>query len=328
MAAGQPGHEPCNGCSLCLLACPVWRATRDLRLTPHGHSRALQCGATADELAASIDACTFCGACEPACPEGIGLIAMMVGLRAELARHAPGRVEQVRARMDHNAKEPVSAVPPASRAATLLVPDNALGADPALLERMAGMLGASGRVAVTQDDGADMALALEAGAAIPDARLARFLAPRHRARRLIVGDGMLIRALRGWLPRVRIESLGVAASSVAAVREKLRASDLYVIEPRAYHADQQRLVKYYDALRASLGCSINLDLQRLAIPTTATTAGSLPAQLGRSRVNVRDQARWILEGREFARIVVEDLNDIAAFAAVTDKPVVHLAQLM
>ena len=113
----------------------------------------------------------------------------------------------------------------------------------------------------------------------------------------------------------------------AAVRDKLRASDLYVIEPRAYHADQERLVKYYDALRASLGCSMNLDLQRLAIPTTATTAGSLPAQLGRSRVDVRDQARWILEGREFARIVVEDLNDIAAFAAVTDKPVVHLAQL-
>jgi hypothetical protein len=135
---------------------------------------------------------------------------------------------------------------------------------------------------------------------------------------------MLFRALRGWLPAVRIESLGVAASSTAAVRDKVRASDLYVIEPRAYHADQERLVKYYDALRVSLGCSMNLDLQRLAIPTTA---GSLPAQLGRSRVDVRDQARWILEGREFSRIVVEDLNDVAAFAAVTDKPVVHLAQL-
>jgi len=120
-----------------------------------------------------------------------------------------------------------------------------------------------------------------------------------------------------------MESLGVAMSSMAAVRDKLRASDLYVIEPRAYHADQARLVKYYDALRASLGCSMNLDLQRLAIPTTA---GSLTAGLG--PVDLRDQSRWILEGREFARIVVEDLNDIAAFAAVTDKPVVHLAQLI
>lgn len=324
MAAGQPGYEACTGCSLCLLACPVWRATRDLRLTPHGRARALQCGATADELAASIDACTFCGACEPACPQDIGLVAMMFGLRAELARHAPERAAQVRGAMEHAmGGETKTIVPRASRAAMLLVPDKALHADLALLGRMVGLLGGEGKVAVAGDDGSDIALALEAGAAIPDARLERFLAPLRGARRLIAGDGMLFRALRGWLPGVRVESLGAAASSTAAVRDRLRASDLYVIEPRAYHADQERLVKYYDALRASLGCSMNLDLQRLAIPTTA---GSLPAAPGGGRVDACDQARWILEGREFARIVVEDLNDIAAFTAVTGKPVVHLAQ--
>ena len=324
MLNNRPGYEACSGCSLCLLACPVWRATGDPRLTPQGLARALQCGAMAGELAASIDACTFCGACEPACPEDIGLVAMMVDLRAELARRAPERVAQVRKHMEYAmGGETRATISPASRAATLLVPDKALRADPALLERMVALLGGSAKVAVAEDDGSDMALALEAGAAIADARLERFLAPLRRARRLIVGDGMLFRALRHWLPGGSIESLGVAASR--AVRGTLRASDLYVIEPRAYHADQERLVKYYDALRVSLGCSMNLDLQRLAIPTTA---GSLPARRWGSRVDVRDQARWILEGREFARIVVEDLNDLAAFTAVTDKPVVHLAQLI
>jgi len=324
MADARSGYEACTGCSLCLLACPVWRATRDIRLTPHGRARALQCGASADELADSIDTCTLCGACEPACPEDMGLVAMIVDLRAELARHAPGRVAQVRERMNAG----IGAAPAEPAAATLLVPDRALHADAALLERMVLLLGGNGIVAAAEDDGADIALALEAGAAIPDARLARFLAPLRGARRLIVGDGMLFRTLRQWLPRAFIESLGAAASS--AVRDKLRASDLYVIEPRAYHADQERLVKYYDALRVSLGCSMNLDLQRLAIPTTATTAttaGCLPGALGQNRVDAREQARWILEGREFSRIVVEDLNDIAAFMAVTDKPVMHLAQL-
>lgn len=319
MAAARRGYEACTGCSLCLLACPVWRATRDIRLTPHGRARALQCGARADELAASIDACTLCGACEPACPQNIGLVEMTMDLRAALA---------VRATEEPVTKpgEPTHAGGDAGPgAATVLVPDRALHADSVLLERMVALLGGNGRVSVAQDDGADIALAMESGAAIAEARLARFLAPLRRAKRLVVGDGMLIRALRGWLPAARIESQGVAASSTAVVRDRLRASDLYVIEPRAYHADQERLVKYYDALRVALGCSMNLDLQRLAIPTTA---GCLPAARGRSRVDVRDQARWILEGREFARIVVEDLNDIAAFTAVSDKPVAHLAQLI
>ena len=85
MAPASRGYAACSGCSLCLLACPVWRSTRDIRYTPHGRAKALQHGATAMDLAASVDACTLCGACEPACPENIALVAMTTGLRAELA---------------------------------------------------------------------------------------------------------------------------------------------------------------------------------------------------------------------------------------------------
>ena len=58
----------------------------------------------------------------------------------------------------------------------------------------------------------------------------------------------------------------------------------------------------------------------MAVPTTASARHS-------GRVNVDEQIRWILEGRNPARIVVEDVADIAAFARVTETPVVHLADL-
>ena len=103
------------------------------------------------------------------------------------------------------------------------------------------------------------------------------------------------------------------------VRSRLRATDLYVIEPRAFHADHARLVGHYDALLKRSKAASNLDLQRLAV---ATTVSSLAR-----RVDARDQARWILEGRSYERVVVEDAADCAVFAAVTDRPVLHLGDL-
>ena len=97
-----------------------------------------------------------------------------------------------------------------------------------------------------------------------------------------------------------------------AVRRDLRATDLYVIEPRAYHSDYQRLVKHYDRLRADHGCAFNLDLQRIAIPATAR---SLPQRLGRAAANDEDQTRWVLHGRNINRIVVENLEERAASSA-------------
>jgi hypothetical protein len=39
------------------------------------------------------------------------------------------------------------------------------------------------------------------------------------------------------------------------------------------------------------------------------------------------QARWLLQGRKPARIVVESLADRAAIARICDVPVLHLAEL-
>ncbi|MGQ0512683.1 MAG: 4Fe-4S dicluster domain-containing protein [Betaproteobacteria bacterium] len=301
----RPDHFSCSGCDLCLLACPVWRQKRDIRLTPHGRAKALQHGATVADLGASIAGCTLCGSCEPACPEDIPLVDLILDLRR---------------------RNPIAAVPlaPATSVASsrsaLLLPDPGLRSDAGRLQRVAGLLGAG----IATDDGTDIALALEAGAAIPPARLAGFIKGVDGAPRVIVADGLLQRRLREWLPGLRVEGLGEALSNLPAVRSKLRPRDLYVIEARAFHHDHARLIGHYDDLRATLGLEMNLDLQRLAI---ATTASSAQRRLGLPSLDAEDQARWILGGRDFERVVVEDANDCAVFAAVTDRAVLHLGDL-
>lgn len=304
-------HAACSGCSLCFLVCPMWRARRDPRFSPQGVAKALQCGATVAELAAPIEACALCGACDPVCPEGIDLS----GLFMDLRRRRPalpdraGLLEAMRATLTPDAP---AAVP---KATSLLLPGPALRADAALLARVEALLGAT----LAEDDGADIAFALESGAAIDEQRLRRFLAPL-RDHTIVAADGLLLRQLRRWLPGSRRVGLGAALSSMAAVRAKLGPGDLYVIEARAYHADYQRLVIYYGKLQTATGCMLNLDLQRIAIPAAAP---------GLARVSTGDdgQARWILQGRAPARIVIESLAERAAFEQICDIPVVHVAEL-
>lgn len=305
MAQPAPSHSSCSGCDLCLLACPVWRQTHDIRLTPHGRAKALQHGATATDIGASVSSCTLCGSCEPACPENIPLVDLILDLRRQNPLAAP----------------PVApAAAAASRGATLLLPDPALRRDGERLQRIARTLAA----VIAPDDGTDIGLALEAGAAVPPARLAGFLKGVDGAARVVVAGGLLLRRLREWLPGLKVEGLGEALSGLPAVRAKLRPRDLYVIEPRAFHHDHARLIGHYDGLRATLGLEMNLDLQRLAI---ATTASSAQRTLGLPALDAEDQARWILEGRDFERVVVEDAHDCAVFTAVTDRPVVHVGDL-
>jgi ferredoxin len=308
----QQDHAACSGCGLCLLACPVWYQTRDIRLTPHGRAKALQHGATTQQLAASIGVCTLCGACAPACPEGIDLVGMMLELRT-LQPLAPARVAaQMRGRVAARA-----GIAPA-----LLLPGGRLRSDAGRLARVLALLGKD--VALAEDDGSDIALGVEAGVLPGEERIGDFLAALRGARRLIVAEGILHRMLRRRLPGVGVAGVGEALSALASVRAGLRANDFYVIEPRAFHEDYDRLIGYYDALREQRGCAMNLDLQRLAVPTTA---GSAQHALGLPCVDPAEQVRWILQGRAIDRIVVEDLADAEVFARVSGRPVVHLGDV-
>jgi ferredoxin len=313
MPDSRKDYADCSGCGLCLLVCPVWRRTHDLRFTPHGRAKALQHGAAPADIAASVEACTLCAACVPVCPEEIDLLAMTLDLRRQLA--PPQAIQASGARgNERTTRTPTRA---------LLLPDESLRRDPAILARVLAALGPDGAIDTAHDDGADIALALEAGAEVAAPRLLDFLRPLRGVRTLVVADGLLLGQLRLWLPGAAITGLGEALSRQEAVRRGLRAGDLYVIEPRAYHADYQRLVGYYDRLRRDCGCELNLDLQRIAIPATAR---SLRQRQGRE-ADDGSQARWIMQGRTPARVVVESLEDRAAMIEASGLPVVHLAQL-
>ncbi|MBI5438623.1 MAG: 4Fe-4S dicluster domain-containing protein [Nitrosomonadales bacterium] len=311
--AARKNYSDCSGCSLCLLVCPVWRKSRDVSLTPHGHAKALQNGISIAEVAASVKNCTLCMACEPVCPENIDIIGMILGLRRQqvLWERPPGRDRACRGQE----------AAPTDTSSTMLLPDQALHAHPNILARVAALL----EISISEDDGADISLALESGATIAERRLQRFLDPLRKPKKIIVADGLLLRYLKQWLPDANTIGLGEALSGHVAVRRGLRATDLYMIEPRAYHTDYQRTVKHYDRLRADHGCAFNLDLQRIVIPATAR---NLPQRLGLAASNDEGQAHWALHGRNISRIVVESLEDLAAFENVSDVPVMHLAEVV
>lgn len=305
LASAMADAARCSGCGLCQLVCPAWRQSADVELTPLGRCKALQHGVAPAELAASLASCTLCGACEVVCPEGIDLFAMTRALRGALL---DGDFE----------KSALVTRRPATTARCVLVADAALRARPETLARVRALLD---EAAVADDDGADIVAAIEAGAPLSAERIAGFISQFPAGARIVVAEGLLLRQPLPWPDGAEVLGLGAALGALPTVRDELRAGDLYVIEPRAYHAAYERLVGHYDELRAERGCAMNLDLQRIAIPAGA---GQLP-QGAAPAPDASAQARWILHGRRVERIVIESENDRAAFEALGAGPVVHLA---
>ncbi|NUN50321.1 MAG: (Fe-S)-binding protein [Candidatus Brocadiae bacterium] len=311
--------DACHGCDVCALSCPVWQQTRDMRLTPKGRAKAIQGGAGAEDLVESLSACLMCGSCVPACPERIDLVGMTLTLRADLARAGRSPLAPL---TEGLAVPPALSARPAVAGKTVLLAEPRLLADLPALSSAILRLGGPSHVVVPDDTGADIAWSIEAGLTPDPARIAGFLESLSGALRVILCEGFLIGFLRERLPGTPIRGIGEACLAVPAVREALRTSDYYVLDTRAYHADRERLVRVYDTLRRETGCALNLDLQRLAIPTGAR---AVPSRHGAGPVRVQEQVRWMLEGWHPRRIVVENLEDGEAMRAHTGLPVVHVA---
>jgi ferredoxin len=306
----------CNGCGVCMLSCPVWNQRHTKMLTYCGRNRALIGGATDEDLAASARACILCGSCEPLCPMGIRTQQTTIALRRSLAARG------ILPKPDTRPGNQRSGTPGMPR---ILLPGKKLGEDAKLASSVLKLLGQ--RVGIHSDDGLDIALAVESGQAIDEARLEAFILPLMKATELIVADGLLFNLLRSLLPSsITLLPLGQALLANPKVRAGLNASDFYMIETRAYNANRRTCIALYDEVRRATGCFMNLDLQRVATPTGAASYQHREGL--ESSVSVEAQVRWLLEGRNAKRIVVEHLDDRAAFDQYTKIPVVHLAEVV
>ena len=319
--SNRPGYEDCTGCRVCTLPCPVWHQTHDIMLTHCGRARALQGGAAPEDLRQSLMACVLCGACESICPVGIDTVGMTIDLRMMLndKSNSPFAHNLEAANKNCPAHVPI----PAKQYTSLILPGIRLRSDYPLLNIVKRLL-ENKDVSLAMDDGSYISGAIEAGIPISDERREWFIQSLKGAKRLIVAEGILHRYLRKWLPEAQVIGLGKALLSKRMIRKALRSTDLYVIETRGYHADYDNMVQEYDIIRRKAGCLMNVDLQRAAIPTGAL---SLQNRFDMGTVSPIEQARWILDGHKFDRIVVESLEDMEPFQNVTKLRVIHVSEL-
>ena len=251
-------YEACSGCGICTMVCPAWWETRDVWFTPHGRARAVQGGATAEQMADSIASCRLCGACVPVCPEEIDIIAMERQLRVQLHENGTNRFTP-----DPHVVPPNRIEFSRSRSTgRLLLAGPQLEAMPALLTRVVDCLGGASRVGVALDDGRRLAFAYEAGQPLDEQKLQQFLSTLKAARELVVAESVLHRLLREHLPGIPVRGLAEALLDGKGRFQVLGPRDYLVVDARAYHANHSKLVRFFSRLRLETGCQMNLDLRQ------------------------------------------------------------------
>jgi len=320
-------YAQCHGCGLCTVVCPAWQQRRDVRVTPHGHAKALQYGG--EIQAHALFNCVLCGACSSICPEELDLMSMLLDLRKTIkkkpAQNKIGRKIQQAFDIENIDYQQSAELTQANLRNTVILTDPELRKNEDRVARIMQQLSNKYDISVATDDGHDISTALEAGINIPAERLDRFLRPIRFCEKLIVSDGLLQIRLRFWLPHTEINSLGYELCQLPQIRDNIYATDFYVIESRAYHTDFNKNVSHYDKLRREKHCELNLDLNRLAIPTGGTSDKIFRTP---ACFSTTVQANWMLSGKKFSRIVVEDLKDFAVLSHAVNHPVVHIAELL
>jgi ferredoxin len=271
----------CMGCGLCVLGCPAFEETGFDLLTARGRNKALQAGLTAPEMVEPIWACTLCGYCDAICPTHVNNVEIVLQLRRTLPP-SPHRGFGV------------------TRA--LVEPDLVLGCTireraPHLIPSIQQFLRRIGRPAALTDEGCCGSLDVEAGNALPSC-----------AKAGVVADPICA-------AQYDADVLGLLAMQHLDLFD-LPMPFYYFAPTRIVNGDHPRAYPLYDALRRRFGCDTNLDLNRLARSTSASSVQWLSGRDGRDAAAA---VARLLEHSRAERIITCSPADYLAFTAYSGR---------
>jgi ferredoxin len=285
----------CIGCGLCVLGCPAYEETGFDPLTARGRNKALQSGLAADDMVEPIWACTLCGYCDAICPSGVHNVKIVLHLRRELG---PGPGET---RCSGQASDASAA---GSRALVLgcTIRDRAAHLIPSIEE----FLRRIGRPPGPVDDGCCGSLEVEAGRAMP-----------ARMNAGVVADPVC-------LEQYDAEFLGVLAMQHLDLFE-LKPPFYYYAPHRIVNRDRARAYPLYDALRRRSGCDMNVDLNRLA---RSTSASSVQGLSGRDARDIPGAVARLLADSRAERIITCSPADYLAFRSYSGRETLFITECL
>jgi ferredoxin len=305
----------CIGCGLCVLGCPAFEETGFDVLTARGRNKALQAGLTAPDMVESIWACTLCGFCDAICPTHVHNVDIVLHLRRELVelRLEPDTSGDAMAA----SASPSSVVSGFSRTVQVTTTPRpapcalVLGCTireraPHLISSIREFLGRIGRASDPADEGCCGSFEVEAGRAT-------------RARRTagVVSDPVC-------LEQYEAEFLGVLAMQHLDLFE-LKPPFYYYAPHRLVNRDHARVYPLYDALRRRFGCDMNIDLNRLA---RSTSASSVQGMTGRDARDIPAAVARLLAHSKAERIITCSPADYLAFKMYSGRETLFITECL
>ena len=282
----------CIGCGLCILGCPAYEETGFDLLTARGRNKALQAGLTAQDMVEPIWACTLCGYCDAICPSDVHNVKIVLHLRRELiARSTPFNTKDTKDTKENSA---------------LVLGCTIRERAPHLIPSIEAFLGRIGLPSGPTDEGCCGSLDVEAGLALP----ARVTAG-------VVADPVC-------LEQYDAPFLGALA---------MQHLDLFELKPRFYYyaphrlvnRDHARMYPLYDALRVRFNCDMNIDLNRLA---RSTSASSVQGRSGRDSRDIPAAVARLLAHSRADRIITCSPGDYLAFKAYSGRETLFITECL